>query len=95
MDTPKPTEPADIDEPDDRRDDDRRKRFLGSPSEKQRQEERGHENERDYQPGKPADAAPAPTALRERLASTGNPCSKPAPTLDAPSATSSWLGSIS
>ena len=39
--------------------------------------------------------APAPTALRERLASTGKPCSRPAPMFEAPSATSSWLGSIS
>ena len=39
--------------------------------------------------------AAEPTALRERLASTGKPCSSPAPTFAAPSATSSWFGSIS
>ena len=39
--------------------------------------------------------APTATALRERLASTGKPCSTPAPRFEAPSATSSWFGSTS
>ena len=35
------------------------------------------------------------TAVRERLASVGKPCRKPASTLPPPSAISSWFGSTS
>jgi len=48
IDAPEPTEPADVDEPDDRRDDDRGKRACGSPSKSGRQEEhRRNEHESD------------------------------------------------